>query len=58
MTPAQREALLAALELGYYTVPRRCETRDVASELGISPQAVSQRLRWGHENVLRSTLSG
>lgn len=57
VTPAQREALLAALELGYYTVPRRCEIRDVANELGISPQAVSQRLRRGHENVLKSTLS-
>lgn len=57
VTPAQREALLAALELGYYTIPRRCETKDVADELGVSPQAVSQRLRRGHENVLQSTFT-
>lgn len=57
VTPAQREALLAALELGYYTIPRRCEAKDVADELDISPQAVSQRLRRGHENVLQSTFT-
>ena len=45
LTDAQFEALTAALENGYYKVPRELEQSDLADELDISHQALSERLR-------------
>ncbi|MFC4356995.1 helix-turn-helix domain-containing protein [Halobium salinum] len=45
LTEPQREALTLALDRGYYAIPRDCTTVDLASELGISDQAVTERLR-------------
>lgn len=56
LSAKQREALLTAAELGYYDVPRRASLADVADELGISPQAVSERLRRGVETFVREAL--
>lgn len=56
VTEAQREALLAALDYGYYAIPREATLEEVASELGISTQAISTRLRRGLANLLDSTL--
>lgn len=56
LTAAQQEALLAALESGYYEVPRRITLEGLATELGISDTALSQRLRRGLTRVLTSTL--
>ena len=53
----QREALLTALERGYFEVPRAATQRELAVELGISSQSVSQRLRRGQRNLLRNTLA-
>lgn len=47
LSPAQREVLLRAYELGYFEIPRRHSMADVAAELGVSSQAVSERLRRG-----------
>ena len=41
----QREALTLAVRLGYYDIPRGCTTAELADELGISDQAVTERLR-------------
>jgi hypothetical protein len=57
VTPAQREALLFALEAGYFDVPRRTTVVEMADELGISDQALSARLRRGERNVLERTLA-
>lgn len=45
LTEPQREALLLATRRGYYDIPRECTTLEVAEELGISDQAVTERLR-------------
>jgi predicted DNA binding protein len=45
LTTSQFEALEAAQDAGYYEVPRDTELSDLADELGISHQALSERLR-------------
>ena len=45
LTDPQRETLRTAAEMGYYEVPRRVELEDLAEVLGVSRQAVSERLR-------------
>jgi len=45
LTAAQREVLVAALEGGYFSIPRKTTLVDLAKEMDISDQAVSERLR-------------
>ena len=45
LSPPQREALTLAVRMGYYDIPRGCTTTELADELGISDQAVTERLR-------------
>ena len=52
VTEKQRQALDTALGLGYYDVPRTVDLESVGEELGISRQAVSERLRRGHEMLV------
>lgn len=56
VTPDQRDALVLAVERGYYAVPREATTRDLADELGKSHQAVSELLRRGVTNLVESSL--
>ncbi|SEL14326.1 helix-turn-helix domain-containing protein [Haloferax larsenii] len=56
ITPEQQEALVVAVENGYFEVPRRTTLTDVADELGISPQAASERVRRGADTVLQKVL--
>lgn len=58
LTPQQHETLRAALEHGYYDVPREVTLMDLAAELEISHQALSERLRRGHGNLVRNALAG
>ena len=52
----QREALVLALDRGYFDTPSEASLSDLADELGISQQALSDRIRRGNEKVLRSVL--
>jgi predicted DNA binding protein len=45
LTEPQFEALTLAIQRGYYDIPRGCTTQEIADELGISGQAVTERLR-------------
>ena len=45
ITSKQCEALAMAVEGGYYSTPRKIELADLADELGVTPSAVSQRLK-------------
>ncbi|USZ73036.1 helix-turn-helix domain-containing protein [Natronosalvus halobius] len=45
LTPEQHEALTAAFEKGYFKIPRQISMEELASDLGISHQALSERLR-------------
>ena len=52
----QREALVLALRRGYFDTPKEITLDKVASELGISRQALSTRIRRGNEKILRRVL--
>jgi hypothetical protein len=56
LTESQRAALTAALEAGYFDVPRRITLQDLADQFDISDTALSQRLRRGLTTLLTSTL--
>lgn len=56
VTGPQREALMCAVEGGYYSIPRQMSTQELADELGISDQATTERLRRAIETLTRNTL--
>lgn len=56
LTTQQHETMLAALEHGYYDVPREASLTDLAEELDVSHQALSERLRRGHGNLVKHAL--
>lgn len=58
ITAPQREALVRALEAGYFDVPRRITLSQLADDLGISDQALSARLRRGQTNLVQNALDG
>jgi len=57
ISPKQRETLDVALAAGYFEVPRRATLADLADELGISEQGVSERLRRGLSTFLATMLT-
>ena len=57
LTPGQREALVAALEAGYYEIPTNATTNEIAETIGISQQALSKRLRWAHGSPANHALT-
>ena len=57
ITPKQREALVAALEAGFYEVPPSATMTDVADAVGITQQSLSKRLRRAHGNVVSNVLT-
>jgi predicted DNA binding protein len=56
LTKEQRETLTYAVENGYYSLPRRTSTQDIADEFGISDQAVTERLRRAIDTLTTNTL--
>ena len=56
LTPQQQEALTAALERGYFEIPRGISMEELAAELGISHQALSERLRRAYETLVDAEL--
>lgn len=56
LTDRQREALEIAYEAGFFDVPRRATLSELAAELEISDQAVSERLRRGQTRLLEEYL--
>jgi predicted DNA binding protein len=56
LTEAQRDALLAAYEAGYFEEPRGTSLQELASELDISPTAVGGRIRRGTSRLVERTL--
>lgn len=57
LTDEQFTTVQSALDSGYYKVPRETTLEELAAQLDVSHQALSERLRRGHrtliENVLR-----
>lgn len=56
LTEPQRVAICLGLEMGYYDIPRECTTQELADELGISDQAVIERLRRATQTLVTNTL--
>jgi predicted DNA binding protein len=57
ITPRQYEALRLASERGFFNVPRDVSIQQIADEIGISHQAVSERLRRGTKNLVQDMLT-
>jgi len=56
LSQEQREALVLAIRKGYFETPRQTSLADLAGDLGISEQAVSNRIRRGNRKVLEEAL--
>ncbi|WP_435099321.1 helix-turn-helix domain-containing protein [Halarchaeum sp. P4] len=56
LTASQRETLVRAHEAGFYNIPRDTTTVELAEELGISDQSLSERLRRAHAALVEQTL--
>jgi predicted DNA binding protein len=56
LTEHQYQALLAAYEHGYYDIPQSVTVAELAEELGVSAQAVSQRLSRAYRNLIENAL--
>jgi len=57
ITRKQREALIRALEMGHFEVPREATLEEVAETLDISAKALSERLRRGQTNLISNSLT-
>lgn len=56
LTSEQHRALLLALRRGYFATPRETTLEELSDEIGITRQALSNRIRRGNEKVLRGVL--
>jgi hypothetical protein len=56
LTASQVEALKAAYRSGYYAVPGETSLQAIADELGISHQALSERLKRAYSTLIDETL--
>jgi predicted DNA binding protein len=56
LTADQREALVLALQRGYFETPSEVALDHLADELGITRQSLSSRIRHGNEKILRQIL--
>jgi len=52
LSPEQRETLVTAYETGLYDIPQQSTAGDLAGELGISQQAVSERLHRAYATLV------
>ncbi|PSQ50340.1 hypothetical protein BRD19_01170 [Halobacteriales archaeon SW_7_65_23] len=56
LSERQREAVRAALDLGYYDQPRRATHGDVAERLGCAPSTASEHLRKAEAALVRAAI--
>ncbi|SFR85101.1 Predicted DNA binding protein, contains HTH domain [Halomicrobium zhouii] len=56
LTEKQHEALVAAWEAGFFESPAEATLSEIAADLDISQQALSQRMRKGYDGLIASTL--
>lgn len=56
LTDRQREVLETAYDLGYFDVPRRVSTADVAAELDLDPSTVAEHLQRAEHNLFTALL--
>ena len=56
LTDQQYDTLTTGVERGYFDIPREINTEELADELGISHQALSERFRRATKSLVESTL--
>jgi predicted DNA binding protein len=56
LTDPQYETLTTGVEQGYFDIPRETTAEELADELGISHQALSERFRRATRSLVESTL--
>lgn len=56
LSPRQREAATAALELGYYEIPREASHQDVARVIDCAPSTAAEHLRKAEAKILKTVL--
>jgi predicted DNA binding protein len=57
LTEKQRDALEAALDLGYYDSPATAGHEDIAARLGCAPSTASEHLKKGEAGLVRATMA-
>lgn len=58
LSDRQREAVLAALDLGYYDQPRQATHEDVAEALDCAPSTASEHLHKAEAKLVRAAFAG
>jgi predicted DNA binding protein len=58
LSDRQREAVMAALDLGYYDSPKRATHEDVARALDCAPSTASEHLRKAEAKLVRRAIDG
>jgi predicted DNA binding protein len=56
LTEGQREALVMAYERGYFDSPRETSLAELAEELGVTQQSLSERIKRGHRRLIAGAL--
>ena len=56
LTEAQEKAITAAYDHGYYEVPRGIDLAGLAAKVGVSHQALSERLRRGNQTLIENSV--
>lgn len=57
LTDRQREILETAYQLGYFDVPRRVSTTDIAEEINLDPSTVAEHLQRAERNLFDNLLA-
>jgi hypothetical protein len=58
LTQKQRKTLLAAFDGGYYELPRRIDSSEVAVKLGLDKSTVAEHLRKAERTLMRQVIGG
>ena len=56
LTSEQRDTIVEATRRGFFKIPREITLEELSDEMGVSHQALSERLRRGHEALVENTL--
>jgi predicted DNA binding protein len=56
LTQAQHDTLVTAVEQGYFDIPQQVTADELADQLDISHQALSERLHRGHKALIQNAL--
>lgn len=57
LTKNQYETIVGAYQEGYYRVPRNTSLEGLSSNFDVSHQAISERLRRGHEKLIANAMN-